>query len=80
LDSTFLLIGLHDATDTGIEVYWFPPYAPDEDPQEEVWKAGRSTLTHNAYIRDIDETADKLVKYFNTTVFPYRLLGKCLVS
>lgn len=66
--------------DGNMEIVWFPRYAPDENPQEKVWKAGRSAVTHNTYIKDIDTATDELVKYFTTTKFPYSFLGKCLVS
>lgn len=56
----------------------FPKYSPEENPQEHVWKKGRSVVTHNFTINDIDETADEFVKYLNTNKFSYSLLGlKC---
>jgi len=66
--------------DDNIEIIWFPRYAPDENPQEKVWKAGRSAVTHNEYISDIDKATDDLVKFFRKTKFPYSFLGKCLAS
>jgi transposase len=66
--------------DKNIEIIHFPRYAPDENPQENVWKAGRSAVSHNRYIEDIDTATDELVHYFNTTKFPYSFLGECLVS
>jgi transposase len=62
------------------EVVWFPRYAPDENPQEKVWKAGRSAVTHNEYISDIDKATDMLVKFFNKTTFEYSFLGKSRIS
>lgn len=53
----------------------FPTYAPEENPQEHVWKQGRSHVTHGQYIEDIDIATDALVKHFNETTFPYSLLG-----
>lgn len=61
--------------DGNIEVIHFPRYAPEENPQEHVWKSGREQVTHNRYIEDIDEATDELVKYFNGTRFRYSLLG-----
>lgn len=58
----------------------FPTYAPEENPQEHVWKEGRSAVTHNRYIEDIDIATDELVRYFNETRFPYSLLGFRSVS
>jgi transposase len=61
--------------DGNIETLYFPTAAPDENPQEHVWKSGRSNITHNAFIRNIDATTDELVRYLNTTKFPYSFLG-----
>jgi transposase len=66
--------------DGNIEIVWFPRYAPDENPQEKVWKAGRAAVTHNEYISDIDKAADDLVRFFNTTKFEYSFLGKSRIS
>lgn len=66
--------------DGNIAVIHFPTYAPEENPQEHVWKSGRSLCTHNEFIEDIDKATDKLVEYFNSTIFPYKLLGKSRIS
>lgn len=66
--------------DGNIEIIHFPRYAPEENPQEHVWKSGRSAVTHNRFIQDIDEATDELAEYFNTTTFPYSLLGRSLIS
>lgn len=56
----------------------FPKYSPEENPQEHVWKQGRSKVTHNFTINDIDETTDNFVNYLNTNRFSYSLFGfKC---
>lgn len=61
--------------DGDIETLDFPRAAPDENPQEHIWKNGRSKITHNEFIDDIDQTADKFVKYLNETKFNYSFLG-----
>lgn len=61
--------------DGNIETLYFPTAAPDENPQEHVWKSGRSHVTHNAFIQNIDAATDTFVTYLNTTVFPYSLVG-----
>ena len=66
--------------DGNIAVIHFPTYAPEENPQEHVWKSGRAECTHNEFIEDIDKATDGLVKYFNKTRFPYELLGFSAVS
>lgn len=66
--------------DGNMEINWLPRYAPDENPQENVWKAGRSAVTHNEYIENIDTATDALVTYFNKTIFPYSFLGESRIS
>lgn len=61
--------------DGNIEIIHFPAYAPEENPQEHVWKSGRSECSNNNFIQDIDKATDELVEYFNKTRFPYKLLG-----
>lgn len=61
--------------DNTIKTIYFPPYAPEENPQEHVWKEARSEVTHNQYIEDIDKAANDFVNYLNNTIFPYSLLG-----
>ena len=53
----------------------FPPYAPDENPQEHVWKAGREYESHNRFMGNIDKMADRFVDYLNNTIFDYKFLG-----
>lgn len=53
----------------------FPPYAPELNPQEHVWKAGRSHITHNNFIEKIDLATDQFVNYLNTNLFRYKFLG-----
>jgi len=66
--------------DGGIEVIHFPRYAPEENPQEHIWKEGRSHVSHNRFIEDIDEATDDFIHYLNTTKFPYSLLGFSALS
>lgn len=66
--------------DGNIETIHFPKYAPEENPQEHVWKRGRSETTHNRFIEDIDAATDDLVTFLNSTTFPYTLLGMSPVS
>jgi transposase len=66
--------------DGNMETIHFPKYAPEENPQEHVWKRGRSETTHNRFIEDIDEATDDLVTFLNTTTFLYSLFGLSPVS
>jgi len=61
--------------DGNIETFDFPRAAPDENPQEHVWKNGRSKITHNEFIDNIDQATDKFVNYLNDTKFHYSFLG-----
>lgn len=49
----------------------FPPYAPELNPQEHVWKEARSKVSHNKFIEDIDQATDEFVSYLNDTLFKY---------
>lgn len=66
--------------DGNIETLYFPTAAPEEDPQEHGWKNGRSQVSHNAFMQNIDDATDKFVAYLNTTQFPYSLLGFNAIS
>ena len=68
------------ARDGNIEQIYFPTHVPEENPQEHVWKSGRSNITHNAFIRNIDAVTDDFVQYLNTVKFPYSLLGFSAIS
>jgi transposase len=51
--------------DAKIETIYFPPYSPEENPQEHVWKAARSSVSHNRFIDKIDQVADEFVNYIS---------------
>jgi len=63
------------ATCSNFKIINFPPYAPDENPQEHVWKTGRANTTHNTFISDIDAAARKLIIFLNNTIFKYEFFG-----
>jgi transposase len=60
--------------DGKIEMIYFPRAAPEENPQEHIWKNGRSHVTHNKFIKNIDVATDEFVDYLNETKFPYSFL------
>jgi transposase len=60
--------------DGNIEILDFPRAAPELNPQEHVWKNGRSKVSHNCFIDDIDKTTDEFVDYLNKTIFKYSFL------
>lgn len=47
-----------------MEILSLPPYSPDLNPIEQVWRKTRREVTHNRYFRNIDELAAKLDEYF----------------
>lgn len=53
----------------------FPPYTPDLNPQEHVWKAGRKATTHNLHITDIEQTTKDFVGYIESQTYGYELCG-----
>ena len=61
--------------DGKINIIYFPPYSPEENLQAHVWKTGRSAITHNKFIPDIEKTEKDFVQFLNTHTFPYALLG-----
>lgn len=61
--------------DGNIETFDFPRAAPELNPQEHVWKNGRSKITHNKFIENIDQAANEFVNYLNETEFNYSFLN-----
>ncbi len=51
-----------------IKLIAFPPYAPELNPQEHVWKDGRAKINHNNFIEDIDKATDQFIDYLNNTI------------
>lgn len=61
--------------DGRIELVYFPPYTPELNPQEHIWKEGRKEVTNNQFIPDVEKVAVDFVNYLNNKSFPYSLLG-----
>lgn len=59
-----------------LELFAFPPGAPDLNPQEHVWKAARTTISHNHRIPKLQPLADQFLHYLNHTTFPSSLLDQ----
>ena len=60
--------------DKNMEIIYFPPYSPEENPQEHVWREGRKEVSHNKFIENIDTATDEFVTFLNTKKFRYKLL------
>jgi len=57
--------------DKNIQIIYFPRYAPELNPQEHVWKNGRTHVSHNRFIKNIDIATDEFVEFLNTNNFHY---------
>jgi transposase len=62
-------------TCSNFKIINFPPYAPEENPQEHVWKEARKHVTHNTFIGDIDTIARLITTYLNNTIFKFTFFG-----
>jgi transposase len=59
-----------------LEIIYFPPGAPDLNPQEQVWKATRQAISHNHSERKLEQLADQFEAYLKEHTFPSSLLDK----
>jgi transposase len=62
------------AIDPNLTILNFPPYSPELNPQEHVWKVIRKETTHNQYIPDFDKKIDEIIQYASGVPFCYKLL------
>ena len=57
-----------------IRLVWLPPYAPDENPEEHVWKVGKEAVSNRC-----TETFDELAALFESSIqgksFAYKIPG-----
>jgi transposase len=61
--------------DNKIKIIYFPKYAPEENPQEHVWKKLKSEIIHNRLIENIEAITVEALNYLNNKNFCYSLLG-----
>lgn len=54
---------------TKLELFNFPPYSPEYNPQEHVWKALRQNVTHNRLEKDFSILIKDCLKFLNRTKF-----------
>lgn len=47
----------------------FPTYAPEFNPQEQIWKALRQNVTHNRFEKDFDVLIKDCLRYLTRTCF-----------
>jgi len=54
---------------TKLELFNFPPYTPEFNPQEHVWRALRQNITHNRLEKDFSVLIKDCLKYLNRIKF-----------
>jgi transposase len=59
-----------------LKIVYFPPGAPDLNPQEHVWKATREAVSHNHQFAKLDKLADAFEQHLTATSFPCSLLDQ----
>jgi len=47
----------------------FPPYSPELNPQEQIWKSLRQNITHNRLVKDFSVLIKDCLKFLNHTDF-----------
>lgn len=55
--------------ETKLELFNFPPYTPEYNPQEHVWRALRQNVTHNRLEKDFSVLIKDCLKYLNRNKF-----------
>ena len=59
-----------------LEIVKYPPASPDLNPQEHVWKAARTHISHNHDRSKLAELADRFEHFLRTNTFNYSFLEK----
>jgi len=62
-------------TTNRFKLYNFPPYAPDLNPQEHIWKEAREKVLNNRLIKDVKIAVRKVIDFINNSIFKYRFFG-----
>lgn len=63
------------ATKNPFKLYNFPPYAPELNPQEHVWKEVRSKVINNKLVTDIDKAIGEAIDFIEGALFKYTFFG-----
>ncbi|TDB42543.1 IS630 family transposase, partial [Photorhabdus khanii subsp. guanajuatensis] len=53
---------------SNIELHYLPPYSPNLNPIERLWKVMNEQVRNNRYFADKHEFRDKVFKFFTTTL------------
>lgn len=59
-----------------LQLFPFPPGAPDLNPQEHVWKAARTAVSHNHQLSRLQPLADQFLDFLNRSRFPSSFLDQ----
>lgn len=57
-----------------LQLVSFPPASPDLNPQEHVWKAARTAISHNHRFDRLELLAERFLNYLTQTRFPSSML------
>jgi transposase len=57
-----------------LQLLFLPPYSPQLNPIERVWKLGRRSCTHNKYFQRLDDLSKTIESYFALWVKPNKIL------
>ncbi len=63
-----------------LEVMKYPPAAPDLNPQEHVWKAARTYVSHNHNRTQLKELAQQFKHFLENHIFNYSFLEKFAID
>ncbi len=63
------------ATQGKFKLYNFPPYSPELNPQEHIWKEVRDKVLNNKLITNIDRAIEDVVSFVESSLFKYKFLG-----
>jgi transposase len=57
-----------------LRLMWLPPYSPNLNPIERVWRLTRRQVTHNRYFDTVDQLRDSLERFFSCLSRPNIIL------
>jgi len=64
-----------------IQLDFLPPYSPELNPIERVWKLTRRLCTHNRYFPSIDDLTNVVSEQFEHWTLPNTILQKlCIIT
>jgi transposase len=64
-----------------IELLYLPPYSPDLNPVERVWKHMRYHITHNIYFETLEALENAIVQYLKNHSKPNEELSSlCCIN